>query len=153
MKLNFRKVCLFWGMMDIFYIGRFIWLNAEQGRIPLIDDVISFNHIYPEYSGGEWMVVLFFTLSIMLNVSVVFSAIFLIAGWRKVRYFVFAQIPFRLLFIIPSISFTPWLLKQLHASSIAVLITVLVFSEILKVVSFYFTKSSGGLSVVKNNHE
>lgn len=143
MKLNFRKVCLFWGMMDVFYIVRLIWLNAEQGRIPFIDDVIGFSQMYSEYGGGFWVAIIFL-LSMILNVSIIFSAIFLIVGWSKVRYFVFAQIPFRLLITVPSFSFVAWLLKQLDVNNSAVFFVVLVFSEILKVLSFVFSRNNNG---------
>ena len=141
MKLSFRKICLFWGMMDVFYIARFIWLNVEQGRIPLIDDFMSFSQLYSEYGGGVW-IVLMFSLSMILNVSVVISAILLITCWRRVGYFIFIQTPFRLLLVIPSVSFVPWLLKQLHISSMLVFVTFLVISEVIKVISFILAKTT-----------
>ncbi|MEX0535554.1 hypothetical protein AB3X28_25205 [Raoultella terrigena] len=149
MKLNFSKVCLFWGGMDAFYVIRFIWLNIEQGHIPFADDIINFNQVYSEYGGGGW-IVLMFVLSMMLNISIVVSAILLIKRWGKIRFFVFLQIPFRLLLIVPSISVIPWLLKQSHVNSIVFIIILLVFSEFTKFLSFILTrntKKKGGAHV------
>lgn len=140
MKLNFSKVCLFWGGMDAFYVIRFIWLNIEQGRIPFVDDIISFNQIYSEYAGGFW-VLLIFSLSMILNFSIVISAMLLITRWGNVRYFIFVQIPFRLFLVVPSISLIPWLLKQLHFNNIALIIILLVLSEIIKFISFILTSN------------
>ena len=146
MKLNYRQVCLFWGLMDVLYIGRFIWLNLEQGRIPLVDDIISFTSLYPEYGGGFWMV-LMFSLSLLLNLSIVLTSILLLTGWDNVRYLVFAQIPFRLLLTIPSLSFCGWLLSKLNVTHSVVFIVVLIFSEILKLASFILVKDKRTTSV------
>jgi hypothetical protein len=149
MKLKFSKACLFWGGMDAFYVIRFIWLNIEQGRIPFVDDIINFKQLYSEYGGGGW-VLLMFTLSMMLNISIVVSAVLLIINWGKIRFLVFLQIPFRLLLIVPSISVIPWLLKQFHFNSIVFIIILLVFSEFTKFLSFMLTrnvKKKGGAHV------
>lgn len=140
MKLSFSKVCLFWGGMDAFYVIRFIWLNIEQGRIPFADDIINFNQLYSEYGGGGW-ILLIFVLSMMLNISIVVSAILLVLKWGRVRFFVFLQIPFRLLLIVPSISVIPWLLKGLHVNSMVFIIIFLIFSEFTKFLSFILTKN------------
>ena len=76
MKLNFNKVCLFWGAMDTFYVIRFIWLKIEQGRVPLVNDIMSFCSINSGYGGGFW-VLLMFIMSLMLSVSVLFLLFYL----------------------------------------------------------------------------
>lgn len=140
MKLKFSKVCLFWGGMDAFYIIRLIWLNIEQGRVPFVDDIVSFNQLYSEYGGGGW-ILLMFALSMMLNISIAASAILLIVKWDKIRFLVFLQIPFRLLLIVPSISVIPWLLKHFHFNSMMFIIVLLVFSEFTKFLSFILTRN------------
>lgn len=146
MKLSFSKVCLFWGAMDAFYVIRFISLNLEQGRIPFVDDIINFNQVYSEYGGGAW-ILLIFSLSMLLNISILVSAILLIIRWGGIRYFIFLQMPFRLLLIVPSVSVIPWLLKQTHVNSMVLIIIFLLFSELTKFLSFRLTnniKKKGG---------
>jgi len=46
--LKRNRVLYFWAMFDLFYIVRFGWLNISQGRIPLVDDILSFSDIYPQ---------------------------------------------------------------------------------------------------------
>lgn len=140
MKLNFSKVCLFWGGMDAFFVIRFIWLNIEQGRIPFVGDVISFNQVYSEYGGGFW-IALMFILSMTLNISIIVSAILLIIKWANIRCFIMLQMPFRLLLMVPSISLIPWLLKKFHVDNIAFIIILLVISELSKIISFMLTKN------------
>ncbi|WP_205950608.1 hypothetical protein [Pantoea stewartii] len=141
MKINFSKVCLFWGGMDALYVIRFIWLNIEQGRIPFFDDIISFNQIYSAYGGGSW-VVLVFILSMALNLSIILSAIFLLIKWNNVSFFIFLQTPFRLLFITPSISFFPLLLTYLDVNNVVFIVILLFISELIKILSFVLTKEN-----------
>ncbi|PLV44209.1 hypothetical protein NV64_22330, partial [Erwinia sp. B116] len=63
--LNRKHVLYFWGMFDLFYICRFIWLNISQGRIPLVDDIFYFSDVYPHQ--GAYSLVLF-SFSLLLNV-------------------------------------------------------------------------------------
>ncbi len=135
--LEYKKVCLFWGVMDLFYVARFIWLNVEQGRIPLIDDIIGFSQLYSE----QGMVSLvMFSLSLLLNISILFSAFLLLAGWRHVHKLIYAQIPLRLLFIVPSLSFMPWLVKEVHFTGVFTFVMVVIISELLKFGTFTLTK-------------
>ncbi|QEW33886.1 hypothetical protein D0N50_20360 [Erwinia billingiae] len=141
MKLNFRSVCIFWGILDVLYIVRFIWLNAMQGRIPLIDDIISFSQISSGY-GDRLYITIMFILSLVLTISIIFSAVLLLLRWRKVHVLIYAQIPFRLLLVVPSLSFAPWLLKQINLQGMFVLILILIVSELLKVGSFILAKGN-----------
>ena len=59
MKLNFRQVCMFWGSMDVLYLANYLWQSIAEGRIPLIDDIFSFNQLYTEQGGGYWLILIF----------------------------------------------------------------------------------------------
>lgn len=141
MKLNLRKLCLFCGVIDVFYITRFIWLNIGQGYISLIDDVISCINIYPEFGGGLW-VAFVFVMSIIPSFPIVFSALLLIISWSKVRYVISAQIPVRLLLVVSSIYFLHRLLKQSNISDLFVIAIALFFSETLRLPSLYFSRNT-----------
>lgn len=135
-KTLIRNVaCYFWGALDMFYIIRYLWIDIVQRRIPLISDVIDFSHMSAEY-GGEFYITTMFLLSLVLNVSIVFSAVLLLLRWKKVHVLVYAQIPFRLLLVIPSLSIAPWLLKNFDIHSLFALVFVLIVSELLKMGSF-----------------
>lgn len=143
-NLNRKHVFYFWALFDLFYIIRFIWLNLEQGRTPLIDDILSFNSIFPQQ--GFYSLILF-SLSLLLNVSIVFSAIFLFRQGRNIHWLIYIQTPLRIIFIIPSLSILPFLLKTLSIKSAVIFVLVTVLSEILKVVTIYLAKKT-----TKNNH-
>ncbi|ATA21314.1 hypothetical protein EDC48_108138 [Gibbsiella quercinecans] len=135
--LKHNYIFYFWAVFDLFYIVRFIWLNISQGRIPLIDDILSFSDIYPQQ--GAYSLVLF-SFSLLLNVSIVFSAVMLLKKWKYVSWIVYFQTPFRLFFMIPSISILPWMFKTMSIKVGAIFLAAVFLSEIIKVGTFYLTR-------------
>ena len=130
-------VLYFWAFFDLFYIGRFIWLNISQGRVPLVSDIYFFNEIYPQQ--GMYAPVVF-SLSLLLNISIVFSAVFFLKKWKYVHWFACVQLPFRLFFMVPSVSILPWVFKTMSIE-VGVMFLVIVFiSEIIKLGTFYLTR-------------
>jgi hypothetical protein len=139
MKNKSNNIYLFWAAMDFLYIVRFIWLNIQQGRIPLIDDILSFSKIYPEHGVSS---VIIFSISLLLNISIISSFILLVKKWKRVDFFIYVQTPLRLLLLTPSLSFLPWLFKSLSISSALVLILAVIASEIIKVYSLKIAQKS-----------
>ncbi len=135
--LKHNYIFYFWAVFDLFYTLRFIWLNISQGRIPLIDDILSFSDIYPQQ--GAYSLVLF-SFSLLLNVSIVFSAVMLLKKWKYVSWIVYFQTPFRLFFMIPSISILPWMFKTMSIKVGAIFLAAVFLSEIIKVGTFYLTR-------------
>ncbi|EIT54959.1 putative membrane protein, partial [Yersinia pestis PY-103] len=33
------KIFIFWGMMDLYYIVRYIWVSLSVGKIPFVSDI------------------------------------------------------------------------------------------------------------------
>lgn len=139
MKLNFRQVCMFWGSMDILYLANYLWQSIAGGRIPLIDDIFSFNQLYTEQGGGYWLI-LIFTLSMITTLSIFFSAVLLLTTGDRVIYLVAAQTPLRLLLVMPSLSFLPWLLNGINPGGIGLALVLLLTSEALKVWSLILSR-------------
>ena len=136
-RLKQNHILYFWAAFDLFYIVRFFWLNISQGRIPLIDDVFSFSNIYPQQ--GAYSLVLF-SFSLLFNISIIFSAAMLLKNWKYVSWIVYFQTPFRLFFMIPSISILPWIFKAMSIKVGAIFIAAVFLSEIIKVGTFYLTR-------------
>ncbi|QZQ49844.1 hypothetical protein K6L24_19225 [Erwinia persicina] len=139
MKLRLKQnhVFYFWAVFDLIYIARFIWLNISQGRIPLIDDVLSFSSIYPQQ--GAYSLV-FFLFSLLLNISIVFSAVMFLKKWKYVSWIVYFQTPFRLFFMLPSVSILPWMFKTMSVKIGAISLAAVFLSEIIKVGTFYLSR-------------
>ncbi|MNO92457.1 hypothetical protein D3C76_840330 [compost metagenome] len=137
-----NKVCLFWGGMDLIYVGRFCYLNFSQGKVPLYSDVQSFVRLSSDHG---YISYLMFLMSLVLNISIIFSMFLLLRGSRFASRLAYAQVPFRLLFGVPSLSVLVWGATAVGATSAAFLMGLLLFSEILKVVSIRL-KLTRGLS-------
>ncbi len=137
--ITLRNVFYFWGMLDLFYIMRFIWLNIEQGRIPLIDDVLNFSSIFPQQGVYSLFI---FILSLLLNVSIIFSSLLLLKKWKNAYWLIYFQTPLRVLFFIPSLSFLPWFFKTFSLPIGGLFILTTVISEVLKVVTISMAKES-----------
>jgi len=130
---------MFWGVMDVLYLAAYVWQSIAEGRIPLIDDIFNFNQLYTEQGGGYWLI-LIFILSMITTLSIAFSAVLLLIAWDKVGYLVAAQTPLRLLLVVPSLSFLPWILKGINSGGIALALVLLLTSEILKVCSLLLAR-------------
>lgn len=140
MKVFLKRNCVlyFWAMFDFFYIVRFVWLNISQGRIPLVDDVLSFGEIYPQQ--GTYSLVVF-SFSLLLNISIIFSAVLFLTKWRYAHWLVYVQTPLRLFFMIPSISILPWIFKIMSIKVGLIFFSAVLISEVIKFGTFYLTKN------------
>ncbi|MBM3072596.1 hypothetical protein HV346_13490 [Enterobacter sp. RHBSTW-00994] len=135
MKINFRKVCMFWGGMDALYIAHYFWYKIAQKQVPFVDDILNFTNIYSDH-GSSYLLVTIFVLSMLTTLSIVFSALLLFLCWDRVFCVVVAQTPLRLLLVIPSVTFLPWLVKSIAPGEIVVAIVLLLLSEVTKIGSF-----------------
>lgn len=130
-----RWLYLFWGGMDLFYVGRFCYLNFSQGKVPIYSDIQSFILLSSEHGSVS---VLLFSLSIFLNVSIIVSMFMFFLGSRRVPFLIYIQAPLRLLLAVPSLSFFIWLSKVGGVTTSALLFGLLLFSEVIKLFSVLF---------------
>ncbi|NIY49344.1 hypothetical protein E2L00_18010 [Cedecea colo] len=135
--LKRNHIFYFWAVFDLFYIIRFIWLNISQGRTPLVDDILSFSGIYPQQ--GVYSLILF-SFSLLLNVSIIFSAVMFLKKWKYANWIVYVQTPFRLFFMIPSISILSWVFKSISVKAGVIFFAAVFISEIIKIGTFYLTR-------------
>ena len=130
-----RGLYWFWGRMDLFYVVLFCYFNFSQGKIPIYSDVQSFLLLNLEQGSVS---ALFFWLSVFLNVSIVVSMFMFFLGARGVQYLTYIQTPLRVLLAVPSLSLLLWLSKVGGVTSAVWLFGLLLFSEVIKVISILF---------------
>jgi len=135
--LKRNHVLYFWAVFDLFYIARFSWLNISQGRIPLVDDVVSFGDIYPQQ--GAYSLILF-SFSLLLNISIIFSAVMFLKQWKYAHWLVYFQSPLRIFFMVPSISILPWVFKVMSIKVGMLFFLSVLISEVIKIGSIYLTR-------------
>jgi hypothetical protein len=137
MVVNKHRVFLFWGAMDLMYVLGFIYLNLSHGRVPIYDDAISFRQV--ELSYGGVLPVVLFSSSLLLIFSTMLTMWLFFKQRPWVRIIAYLQIPFRLFLVVPSLSFTPWMINLFGINQAVAVFSVLIVSEVLKVISLYKT--------------
>jgi len=128
-----NAVFLFWGILDAFYI---IWYCANSWlgeRIPYFSDLSSSIALLEQQGGVNLVTAL---LSWLLQFSIILSClIFLLQkGWAK--YLAYIQTPFRLFFLMPSLSVL-LLAAQLLPDYGLIFLALTIVSEILKIWSLW----------------
>ena len=114
--------------MDLFFIGRFLWGSMKQGRIPIYSDFSALSQL------GEhgWYAYTFFSLSLLLFLSIVLSAYFFLSANRYARIFAYIQTPFRIIMAEPSLAIIPWLPGLVDSRSFVLKLLLILGSELLK---------------------
>lgn len=132
MNMNYsfkRYVYFFWGFFDAFYICFYIYKNIEEKRVPFYSDISNMITIAGSYG---YPAAIYSTLSLTLHLSIIFSAILLFRRAKSARYFCYAQIPFRLFFIVPSLSIIIIGISLFDSYNIYFIYALVLFSELLK---------------------
>ncbi len=88
------KIFIFWGMMDLYYIVRYIWVSLSVGKIPFVSDI---NNFLPM----DFSVLLIYRVivigSMLTTISVLFTAFFFLKNKKIAIMAAFIQEPFRLI--------------------------------------------------------
>ena len=98
-----------WGTLDLLH---FFWVTGASVaalELPLITPLLTSYDIAASYGNNIPIYAAWATL--LLYVSLLLSGVFLLSG-KKIGLFIsFAQFPLRLIFVVPSIFFIPWIGK------------------------------------------
>lgn len=133
--MNKQRVFMFWALMDLMYVLGFVYVNVSRGRIPLYDDAVLFLQVNMLH--GWSILVLFFIASMLLSLSIFLTMVLFFKQHPFARLIAYLQTPFRLYFVVPSLSFIPWVVSIFEMQQAVIALFVLVVSEILKCVSLY----------------
>lgn len=128
-KSSQRKLQLFWAGMDAMFILIYVQGSLRRGNVPYLTDVRNMMGLAKNHSEFAEVVA---TISLVSHTSIIITCVLFFLGWRIVYYLAFAQIPFRLLFLMPSFStilLWPRVIPDLLPS---VLLILIVGSEIVK---------------------
>lgn len=124
-----RYILLFWGALDAVYLLKYVINGLMNQRIPYVTDFQSTLVLLTDH--GVFAAVLVIA-SWLLQLSILVSCAALLLQKKFSKYLIYLQTPFRVLFIIPSLS----LLSFFYPSSVsmnAVLLVIMIATEVLKV--------------------
>lgn len=96
-----RPILLFWSAMDAFYVCFLIISSVRRGDVPFWSDLNAALVNMQNWGGGLEVLV---WLGWITQLSVVVSGVLFYLGCRRALHLALVQIPFRVLFIVPSIA-------------------------------------------------
>jgi hypothetical protein len=125
-----RNVYWFWCLFDVIYVAWYGISSAVRGNIPYLTDAASAidtatNHGGIIVAGG----VLF---SFVFQLSIIASSVLLLLQHGKAKMLCYVQIPFRLLYVVPSVSIILIATSYFGEYNISIVLGLVVVSEILK---------------------
>ncbi|RAU46460.1 MULTISPECIES: hypothetical protein [unclassified Pseudomonas] len=129
LNISARAVFWGWGMFDAIYIARYVFLSIAAGRIPYVSDLqnglvlISDHGVYAKALAA---------LSWGFEVSIILSCFLFLGRWRAALWLGWAQIPFRLVLVIPSVSIIFMGSDIVERYGVVLMLLLVVLSECLK---------------------
>ncbi|CAD5106615.1 hypothetical protein PSEWESI4_00880 [Pseudomonas carbonaria] len=96
-----KSTLLIWGGLDALHILWYCTSSWLHGRTPYIQDLISTHELLLRHGSFSSAVIV---ASWLLQLSLIMSCLMFLLDVRYAKYLGYAQIPFRLFFLVPSIS-------------------------------------------------
>lgn len=124
-----RWVLQVWGALDAFYILYYLIGSTRLGRVPFITDAKIMVGLLTEQGLVASLIAV---MSMVLQISIVFSAFLLLLGLRLGVSLGIAQIPFRLLSMTPSLSVLSIWASLMPGYNIWLMLGLIVISEVIK---------------------
>ena len=131
MSVSRANILRLWGGLDIFYVLWYSLSSWKEGRVPYLADLSNVIGLGDQL--GSFLVGIAL-LSWGLQISIVLSGVLFVCGYRPARYLGFAQIPFRVLFLYPSVSLLLVVAGYLPS---LLMVALVVGSEVLKAWSLW----------------
>jgi len=135
MSLKSENILRFWGALDLFFILIMLYRDIESGLIPYYSYIVNSINTIDSY--GNNLPIAFFLSTIILQLSIISSAVLLLLNHRWAKILCYSQIPFRLFLVVPSIPFILELGSKVFNNNAYVAVILLLLSEIVKFISLY----------------
>jgi len=137
MKSQFvSRAFVIWGLMDLAFFARYVTISLWSGRAPIYSDVAS--AWYTTESFGSALPIAAASIGFILYVSIPVSGVFLVRSHRFGLRLAYAQLPFRLIAVVPSLFFIPWLTRLMPPPiAVATGIVLIITTEIFKLWSLH----------------
>ncbi|QTT86938.1 hypothetical protein [Pseudomonas chlororaphis] len=100
-KLNRTRIWQFWGGLDALYLLWYVSSSARLGKVPFWDDLAVATEVLKEHGTAALVMVM---INWGLQLSIVVSAFLFLFQRKEAKWLGLAQIPLRLVFVVPSFS-------------------------------------------------
>ena len=113
-KIQRENQIRIWGILDLGYVACYLAWRIFHGQIPVLHDVMQ--SIQTSRSFGEAWPIYITSISSIFLISVFASGVLLLRRHQLAPLLTYAQTPFRLLFLKPSVFFILWPLSSIFDS-------------------------------------
>ncbi|CAM3790180.1 hypothetical protein D3C81_833330 [compost metagenome] len=121
--------------MDAFFIVLYVQGSLRRGQILYYTDAQNMIGLLQDHGiFAKWLAGMSFTL----HLSIIVSCLLLLAGRKSGVYLGLLQIPFRLMFMVPSISILLVWAKLSPAYSLWLMLVLVIASEVVKAGSLWW---------------
>lgn len=128
--LRRKSVFIFWGVLDAVFLIWYAFGSFQSGKIPYYTDLLSTIDILSVHGGS--LATVMASMSWLLQASIIVSMVMLLTGNLKVKILCYIQIPFRLIFIVPSVSLILIAASYMDGLGTIFILILLAVSETLK---------------------
>lgn len=134
--INKSKLVLWlWGAFDALYVALYTISSVRAGRLPYFTDLMS--TVDNLVSHGGIIIGVMIGFSWLLQISIIISAILLLLNSRKAKLLCYIQTPFRVVFMVPSVSIITYLLGVFDIDGLVIFAVLLLLSESIKIYSLW----------------
>lgn len=139
LKLSAERIYLGWGVFDAIYIVRYSVFSLLAGRAPYLDDFRSGMELVAAHGIYAKLLVM---LTWGLELSIILSCCLFLCRCRIATWVAYFQVPFRLLFFLPSVSIIFMGPDLRGRYGIGLLLLLLILSECLKVWTLWVSRKT-----------
>ncbi|WP_458378654.1 hypothetical protein [Pseudomonas chlororaphis] len=100
-KLSRTRIWQFWGGLDALYLLWYVTSSVRLGKTPFWDDLTAATEVLKDHGTTAVVMVM---INWGLQLSIVVSAFLFLFQCKEAKWLGLAQIPLRLVFIVPSFS-------------------------------------------------
>ena len=122
-----------WELFDFLHVATYSINSYRLGNTPYFSDLVLTSDNISSHGGIFTGSIVIF--SWLLELSILVSLLMFVLMKSKVKLLCYAQTPFRLIFLIPSIPITLPILRFLGESTTFITIFIVVVSEFIKIYS------------------
>lgn len=100
-KLSRTRIWQFWGGLDALYLLWYVTSSVRLGKTPFWDDLTVATEVLKDHGTTAVVMVM---INWGLQLSIVVSAFLFLFQRKEAKWLALAQIPLRLVFVVPSFS-------------------------------------------------
>ncbi|MFW0757278.1 hypothetical protein ACN1C3_21510 [Pseudomonas sp. H11T01] len=148
-RLEASSVWWIWGILDALSVAWYVVSSVRHNRVPYLTDMFDAFELLQDQGPVQAVIV---AVSWALQLSIIVSALLFLTRRSEAKWLGFAQIPLRLIFLVPSISVVLLGAQIFPGYSPMLMMALIVGSEIVKGGTLWMSKGWAGRPEIASTH-